>query len=161
MAAHSGTFFRVIDLYQNFRKVTRPAWPNTGLARLNYVSARIRRVAATISNAFAVGFIFAKSQAAKFVICYAMWYAINSRPTSLAQPLGTNVYPATSVDRQDLEGDLEAIMRWLKLTGLVLAMWGVSLLWPDINKVLTAPVIMGLVLGLAAAVLVYILGQRH
>ncbi len=52
-------------------------------------------------------------------------------------------------------------MRWVKLTGLVMAIWGVSLLWPDVNKVLTAPAMTGLVLGLAVAVLVYVLGQRH
>ena len=161
MAIHAGTFFSMIGSYQGSRKVTRPAWPNAGLVRLNYLTARILRIAVTISNAFATGFVPAKGQAAKLVICYAIRHANDTRPIPLAQPLGTSLYPATSVDRKGLEGDLEAIMRWLKLTGLVMAIWGVSLLWPDVNKVLTVPAMMGLVLGLAVAVLVYVLGQRH
>jgi hypothetical protein len=51
-------------------------------------------------------------------------------------------------------------MRALKLVGLGIALWGSSMLWPEVNLALTPPVIMGLVLGLGAATLAYVLSQR-
>jgi hypothetical protein len=51
-------------------------------------------------------------------------------------------------------------MRALKLVGLGIALWGLSLLWPEVNWALTPPVMMGLVLGLGAAALAYVVSQR-
>jgi hypothetical protein len=50
------------------------------------------------------------------------------------------------------------VLKWL---GLGVAIWGVSLLWPEINLALTPPVMAGLVLALAAIILAYILGYYH
>lgn len=50
-------------------------------------------------------------------------------------------------------------MKGLKLVGLGIAIWGLSLLWPEINLVLT-PLMIGLVLGLGAITLAYVLVQR-
>ena len=52
-------------------------------------------------------------------------------------------------------------MKGLKLVGLGIAIWGLSLLWPEVNLVLTLPVMIGVVLGLGvASLLAYVLGQR-
>jgi hypothetical protein len=56
---------------------------------------------------------------------------------------------------------ISVIMKGLKLVGLGAAIWGLSLLWPDVNVLLTPPVMIGVVLGLGvAALLAYVLGQR-
>ncbi len=51
-------------------------------------------------------------------------------------------------------------MRVLKLVSLGIAVWGLSLAWPEVNQVLTPSVMIGLALGLGAAALVYGLSQR-
>ena len=60
---------------------------------------------------------------------------------------------------------MSMLMKGLKIVGLGIAIWGLSLLWPEINLVLTPPVMIGVVLGLgAAALLACLLGrldQRH
>jgi hypothetical protein len=58
------------------------------------------------------------------------------------------------------------LMKGLKIVGLGVAIWGLSLLWPEVNLVLTLPVMMGVVLGLGvvtllACILVQYLDQRH
>jgi hypothetical protein len=56
---------------------------------------------------------------------------------------------------------MSMIMKGLKLVGMSVVIWGLSLLWPDVNLVLTPPVMIGVVLGLGAtALLAYILVQR-
>jgi hypothetical protein len=56
---------------------------------------------------------------------------------------------------------MSMLMKGLKLIGLGVMIWGLSLLWPEVNTVLKPPVMMGVVLGFgAAALLVYILSQR-
>jgi hypothetical protein len=51
-------------------------------------------------------------------------------------------------------------MKRLKFVGLGVAIWGLSLLWPEVNPMLTPPMMIGVVLGLgAAALLVYVLSQ--
>jgi hypothetical protein len=56
---------------------------------------------------------------------------------------------------------MSVIMKGLKLVGLGVAIWGLSLLWPDVNVVLTPSVMIGVVLGLGvAALLAHVLGQR-
>jgi hypothetical protein len=56
---------------------------------------------------------------------------------------------------------MSMLMKGLKIVGLGVAIWGLSLLWPEVNLVLTPPVMIGVVLGLgAAALLVYVLDQR-
>jgi uncharacterized membrane protein len=55
---------------------------------------------------------------------------------------------------------MSRIMKGLKFVGLGVAIWGLSLLWPEVNLMLTPPTMMGVVLGLgAAALLVYVLSQ--
>jgi hypothetical protein len=55
---------------------------------------------------------------------------------------------------------MSRIMKGLKFVGLGVAIWGLSLLWPEVNLVLTPPTMIGVVLGLgAAALLVYVLSQ--
>lgn len=50
------------------------------------------------------------------------------------------------------------VLKWI---GLGAVIWGLSLLWPEVNLVLTLPVLAGLVLALAATILAYILGYYH
>ena len=52
-------------------------------------------------------------------------------------------------------------LRVLKWIGLGVVIWGLSLLWPEINLVLTPPVMAGLVVVLTALILAYILGYYH
>jgi hypothetical protein len=55
---------------------------------------------------------------------------------------------------------MSRIMKGLKFVGLGVAIWGLSLLWPEVNLMLTPPVMIKGVLGLGAAVLlVYVLSQ--
>ena len=51
-------------------------------------------------------------------------------------------------------------MRLLRFVGLGIVIWGLSLLWPQVNQALTPPVMMGVILGLGAATLAYVLIQR-
>jgi hypothetical protein len=51
-------------------------------------------------------------------------------------------------------------MKWLRVVGLGIAIWGLSLLWPDVNRVLTPLLMSGLGLGLGVVILVYVL-SRH
>lgn len=50
------------------------------------------------------------------------------------------------------------ILKWLSLG---IAIWSVTLIWPEINLVLTLPVITGLTVALTAIILAYILGYYH
>lgn len=52
-------------------------------------------------------------------------------------------------------------MKWLKVTGLGIAIWGLSLLWPEVNRVLTPSLTIGLIVGLGIGMLVYILSQQN
>jgi len=52
------------------------------------------------------------------------------------------------------------MMKWLKLVGLGMTIWSLSLVWPDINLGFTPTVMIASGSGLAAAALVYRLG-RH
>jgi hypothetical protein len=56
---------------------------------------------------------------------------------------------------------MSMLMKGLKCVGLAAVIWGLSLLWPDVNLMLTLPVMAGVVLGLGvAALLTCILDQR-
>ena len=52
-------------------------------------------------------------------------------------------------------------MKMLKLAGLGIAIWGLSLVWTEVNLILTPSVMVGLVLGLGAVAAVYRLNQRR
>ena len=52
-------------------------------------------------------------------------------------------------------------MKVLGLIGLGIAIWGLGLVWTEINLILTPSVMIGLVLGLGTAVVVYSLSQHH
>ena len=55
---------------------------------------------------------------------------------------------------------MSRIMKGLNFVGLGVAIWGLSLLWPEVNLMLTPPIMIEVVLGLgAAALLVYVLSQ--
>jgi hypothetical protein len=61
---------------------------------------------------------------------------------------------------------MSMIVKGLKLVGMSAVIWGLSLLWPEVNLVLKLPIMIGVVLGLGAAallarVLVQHLDQRH
>lgn len=61
---------------------------------------------------------------------------------------------------------MSMLMKGLKIVGLGVVIWGLSLLWPEVNLVLTPPVMIGAVLGLGGAallarVLVQHFDQRH
>jgi hypothetical protein len=51
------------------------------------------------------------------------------------------------------------ITKGLKIVGLGIAIWGLSLFWPEVNRLLTEPVLIKVVLGLGLVTLVYILSQ--
>jgi hypothetical protein len=51
-------------------------------------------------------------------------------------------------------------MKMLRLVGLGIAIWGLSLLWPEVNQILTPRVVIGMTLGLGALVLAYTWAQR-
>jgi hypothetical protein len=51
-------------------------------------------------------------------------------------------------------------MKALRLVGLGIVIWGLSLLWPEVNQVLTPWVMIGMALGLGTVALAYILIQR-
>jgi len=55
---------------------------------------------------------------------------------------------------------MRMLIKGLKIIGLGVVIWGLSLLWPEVNPVLTPPVMIGVVLGLGvAALLAYVLVQ--
>lgn len=51
-------------------------------------------------------------------------------------------------------------MRVLRLVGLGIVIWSLSLLWPQVNQLLTSSVVIGLVFGLGAVTLAYVLVRR-
>ncbi len=52
-------------------------------------------------------------------------------------------------------------LKVLKWMGLGLVIWSLSLVWPEINLILTPPVMAGLALLLATVSLAYVLGYYH
>jgi hypothetical protein len=61
---------------------------------------------------------------------------------------------------------MSVLMKGLKIVGLGVVIWGLSLLWPDVHLVLTPLAMIGVVLGLGTATLlarvsVQRLDQRH
>jgi hypothetical protein len=48
-------------------------------------------------------------------------------------------------------------MKMLKLAGLGVVIWGLSLIWPQANQLLTSWVMIGLALGLGAVAVIYVL----
>ena len=52
-------------------------------------------------------------------------------------------------------------MKMLRLASLGVAIWGLSLAWPEVNLMLTPSLMIGLVLGLGAAAAIYGLSQQH
>ena len=52
-------------------------------------------------------------------------------------------------------------MKMLRLASLGIAIWGLSLAWPEVNLMLTPSLMIGLVLGLGAAAAIYGLSQHH
>ena len=52
-------------------------------------------------------------------------------------------------------------MKMLRLAGLGIAIWALSLVWTEINLVLTPSMMIGLVLGLGAVAAVYGLSQQR
>ena len=51
-------------------------------------------------------------------------------------------------------------MKALKIISLGLALWGVTLIWPEINQHLTEPVTLNLISGLSLVMLAYIIAQH-
>jgi len=51
-------------------------------------------------------------------------------------------------------------MKALKLAGLGIVIWGLSLIWPEVNQVLTGPVMIGMLFGLGAVTVAYVLVRR-
>ena len=51
-------------------------------------------------------------------------------------------------------------MKALIIMGVAIMTWGLSLLWPEVNQVFTAPVMVGLTLGLGTVTLAYVLIRR-
>jgi uncharacterized protein (DUF2062 family) len=51
-------------------------------------------------------------------------------------------------------------MRVLRFVGLGFIIWELSLLWPQVNQFLTSSVMIGLVFGLGAVTLAYVLVRR-
>ncbi len=51
-------------------------------------------------------------------------------------------------------------MRLIRLLGLGLLIWALSLLWPEVNHILSSWVVTGMTLGLGAVLLTYLLVQR-
>lgn len=51
-------------------------------------------------------------------------------------------------------------MKVLRLAGLGIVIWGLSLLWPEVNQVLTPSLAIGMTLGLGLAALAYVFLQR-
>ena len=51
-------------------------------------------------------------------------------------------------------------MKSLKILGVGLTIWGITLLWPEVNLLLTPPVMIVLAIGLSAVSFAYFLGLR-
>jgi hypothetical protein len=51
-------------------------------------------------------------------------------------------------------------MRVLRIAGLGVVFWGLSLLWPQANQLLTTPVMIKMLIGLGAVAPVYVLIRR-
>lgn len=51
-------------------------------------------------------------------------------------------------------------MKVIRIAGLGIAIWGLSLVWPQVNQALTPPVMIGVTLGLGVAAMGYAL-VRH
>ena len=47
-------------------------------------------------------------------------------------------------------------MKWLKLVGVGVIMWSLSLVWPEINRVLTPAIMQSLALTISGAILLYV-----
>jgi hypothetical protein len=52
-------------------------------------------------------------------------------------------------------------MKVLRLVGLGIAIWTLSLVWTEVNLILTPSMMVGLVLGLGAVAVIYRLSQRR
>ncbi len=52
-------------------------------------------------------------------------------------------------------------LNMLKWLGLGAAIWSLSLLWPEINLILTPSVLAGMIFALATIILAYVLGYYH
>jgi hypothetical protein len=48
-------------------------------------------------------------------------------------------------------------MRWLKIIALGLLIWGLGLVWPELNQALSPQLMLGAVFGLGAALVVYLM----
>ena len=51
-------------------------------------------------------------------------------------------------------------MKALKIISLGIAIWGLSLIWPEINQSLTGPVTINLIIGLGIVILAYVIAQH-
>jgi hypothetical protein len=51
------------------------------------------------------------------------------------------------------------IIKGLKIVGLGIAVWGLSLFWPEVNRLLTESALIKVLLGLGVVTLVYVLSQ--
>ncbi len=56
---------------------------------------------------------------------------------------------------------MDSEMKMLRLASIGIAIWGLSLAWPEVNLVLTPSLMIGLVLGLGVAAAIYGLSQHH
>ena len=56
---------------------------------------------------------------------------------------------------------MDSEMKMLRLASLGIAIWGLSLAWPEVNLMLTPSLMIGLVLGLGAVAVIYGLSQHH
>jgi hypothetical protein len=52
-------------------------------------------------------------------------------------------------------------MKMLRLVGLGVAIWALSLVWTEVNLILTPSTMIGLIVGLVAVAVVYRLSQRQ
>ena len=51
-------------------------------------------------------------------------------------------------------------MRVLKFVGLGIIIWGLSMVWPQVNQLLTPPIMSGIALGLGAVTFAYVTIRR-
>jgi hypothetical protein len=52
-------------------------------------------------------------------------------------------------------------MKMLRLAGLGIAIWALSLVWTEVNLILTPATMIGLIVGLVAVAVIYRLSQRR
>ena len=50
-------------------------------------------------------------------------------------------------------------MKWLKIVGLGITIWFLTLIWFELNELLTSPLMFGLIIGLAVILPVYLFGK--